>query len=292
MNTQLPKILILGSTGMLGNTVFKYLQSKHPTSVWGTTRSKQKENQIFFLDAKSTEKNLQEIINTTKIDYVINCIGILRSTIDVKELIKVNALFPNKLADLAEQYDFKLIHISTDAVFSEDAIEVYEDTPLSPTDLYGMSKVLGEPQSEHTLTFRTSILGHDFRKKKGVLSWIDNEKKETIAGYTNQTWTGCTTLQFAKLCEDIIIQNKFPSLRKQSPVYHFAPIEKTTKYELINQYAYLMHKKITIEKQKDRPITRLLATKYIDSLYLKNYSQTISNSLKDLLSFERVHYGK
>ncbi len=278
---------------MLGNTVFRYLQIKYPTSVWGTTRSKQKENRIFFLDVASVEKDLQNIIATTKIDYVINCIGLLRSTTDMKELIEVNALFPNKLADLAERYDFKLIHISTDAVFTEDANEVYEDTPLSPTDLYGMSKALGEPQSDHVLTFRTSILGHDSRKKKGLLSWIDNEQKEKITGYSNQTWTGCTTLQFAKLYEDTIIKNKFISLRKQSPVYHFAPIEKSTKYELIKQYTHLTHKKITVEEQKSTPITRILVTKYTNSLYLENYSQTISQSLRDLLSFEEsVRYGK
>jgi dTDP-4-dehydrorhamnose reductase len=166
------KILVLGKNGMLGQTVYKYLKDKY--IIDGTDRK--------TFDVLKDE--LENKYDLNKYDYVINCIGILNHETDRIKLITVNALFPNKLEQLAKEYDFKLIHISTDC---------YQDDTA-----YGKSKWLGELKD--SLTLRTSIIGHDTNKKgTGLLNWFLTQQE--CSGYSQTYWSGITTLELAKTIE-------------------------------------------------------------------------------------------
>ena len=116
-----------------------------------------------------------------------------------------NTILLYNLSVLSEKYDFKVIHISTDAVFAKNSGKSIEtDIPL-PEDIYGMTKYLGEISHKNVMNIRTSLIGLSPFKKSGLIEFALNSTGR-ISGYTNQKWSGCTNLQFAKLCEHIIYE--------------------------------------------------------------------------------------
>lgn len=283
-----PTILVLGSQGLLGRTVYRYLSGKYPKKIWRTThKASDTKNSFLFLDVSTCNSDFKKIIKKVKkVDYVINCIGILKEYASIENLILVNSLFPHMLSRLAQEYDFRIIHISTDAVYSPSAGSVKETDTPSPQDAYGTSKLLGELYSSHSLTFRTSIIGFDPIHKKGLLEWVRGQRNKTILGFINQKWTGCTSLQFAKLCEDVIYRSKFNSLRKCSATYNFAPLKPITKYKLIKSYISLCNYPIVVKKSRSNTITRILTSCIFDLDYLKQYTYDIKQALAELIIFE------
>ncbi len=283
-----PTILVLGSTGMLGRTVYKYLADKYPNTTWGTTRDKVKTtNKQLYFDAYKYAplfKNIKAEIK--KIDYVVNCIGVLRIYKSIEDLIYVNSLFPHRLLSLSTQYNFRIIHISTDAVFSEMSGKVNEEIYPSPSDLYGASKYLGEIHDKNSITFRTSIIGLDPLHHKGLLEWVRLQKNVQIPGFINQSWSGCTSLQFAKLCEELVIHNKFKNYRKLSPIIHFSPLGPVSKYDLIKTYLSLAELPITINRTYGKKITREVFSRFFDFKGMNEYTNDISKSVEELLAFE------
>ncbi len=284
-------ILILGADGMVGRTVFKYLTSLFPETVWGTTRNrKDTTKEKLFLEAQTYQKDFAKIVNhLKKLDYVINCTATLNTAQSIKNQIYVNGLFPHLLEELAEKNNCKLIHISTDAVFSPLSGKVIESSYPSPVDAYGMTKLLGETSSKNALTFRSSFVGLSPDKQQGLLEHV--LQKKITSGYSNQQWTGCTSLQFARLCAYIIRRNNFTFLRKQSPVYHFTPLGPISKYTLIKTFALIIDKNYQIKKQPGETITRRLTTQYFDSLTMNQYTTDITKALQELINFEE-HLSK
>ena len=273
---------------MLGRSVFFYLKSKYPNYIWGTHREKIRKGDLLKLNAQTLEADFKSIFKKLKrIDYVINCIGIVKENQVLNTLIETNGLFPHKLERLAEQYNFKLIHVSTDAVFSETAGAMNEKNLPAPTDNYGLSKLAGETTSENAITFRTSVLGLDPIDHKGLLEWILGNKK-TIKGYVNQIWSGCTVLQFAKLCEEIISKKKFGYLRKKSPFFHFAPLGPITKYQIIKVFLEELGRKKILKRAYGTKMTRTLKTLYFDYLSYNSYTNKISLALKEVIDFEKT----
>lgn len=280
-------ILILGADGMVGRTVYRYLQTIYPQNVWGTTRRKKNDNKtLLHFTTESYKKNFSNIIKKLKkIDYIINCIAITKNDYQREKLIYTNALFPLLLEKFVEEQQCKLIHISTDGVFPLLAGEVYESSPPGPNDYYSNSKLLGETLSKNALTFRTSFLGLDSVSHKGLLEKI-KRSNQSFNGYTNQIWTGCTTLQFAKLCEEIIKKNLFTKFRKASPILHFAPLGPLTKYEIVNTFTKLIKKSLIIKKTKGEERKRILRTDYIYLPFLNQYNNDIKKALQELINFE------
>ncbi len=278
-------ILVLGATGMLGHTVYSYLCLKFPNAIFGTTRNN---SEFFLLNVDSFEIDFKLIYKKIgKIDYVINCIGILNISKDKKEAEKVNAIFPQKISKYAEKFNFRLIHVSTDAVFNSQCGKVDENVTPDPDSFYGKTKLNGEPKNKHAISIRTSFLGFDWIKHKGLLEWALNSEND-IAGYTNQAWSGCTTLQFAKLCEFLIKGDNFDTFRKKSTVLHFSPLGPT-KYELLSKFINLLNKNIQVIKSKSNtPIKRLLTSVYFDNEFIKNYTTDLGKALSDLIKFERL----
>lgn len=278
-------ILILGSEGMVGRTIFRYLSSLQQHHVWGTTRKENTQNLLHFTvenyndDFKHIKKRIK------KIDYIINCIGVFNNFKSKKDLITINSLFPHLLEEISEKNNCKLIHISTDAVFSPLSGEVNEITPLSPNDLYGASKVLGETMSKNALTIRSSFIGFDPLHHKGLLEWTLQAK--TINGYTKTMWTGCTSLQFTQFCNELIDKNLFQKLRSKTPVVHFAPLGPISKFQLVKTILQCSNKKTPVKKTPGEKKEIFLTSNYLDLALMSQYTNDIKKALDELISFEK-----
>lgn len=283
-----PRILVLGSHGLLGRVVFNYLSENKKLSIYGTTRAKKINNdKLFFFEVENFQKNLDNILKKTQqLDSIINCIGILPRYKSIESLIKVNALFPHELANYGLKHRINIIHVSTDAVFPKNSGKVNENDSTNPDGFYGTSKFLGEIYDNNCLTIRTSIIGFSPYNKSGILESIKSRKK-SINGFTNQIWSGCTNLQFAQLCEKFILNKNFKAFRRVSPIYHFSPLTPTTKYTLIKIAMKLLGKNAILKKSKDIQINRILTTNYFDKLELGSYTNDVSLALSELLEFEK-----
>jgi dTDP-4-dehydrorhamnose reductase len=282
------KVLILGANGMVGRSVYLYLKSKHKY-VYAAARN---DNRLLRLSADNLEADLKTIINKIgKIDYVINCIGINNTALySKKEVLKTNSLFPKQLAKLSGKYGYKLIHVSTDAVFTPLSGKVTEKNTPNAKDLYGSSKLKGETDSKNSINIRTSIIGFSPEKKTGFLEWI-KKSNGLIDGYTNQKWSGCTALQFAKLCEYIIFNNNFSVLRNSSNIFHFAPLGPINKYKLVLKYTKVSGRKNKINKViSEKIITRYLDSVFFDKKFLNAYTTNLEQALGELIKMESKKY--
>lgn len=242
------KILIIGSKGMAGHMIKNYLESRNKYEVYSTFRKKENEilnEREFDLDAFNTEK-LKEILNIVKPDFVINCIGILNQFAEENPdiAIYVNGYFPHLLDRLSKEYNYKLIHITTDCVFSGKKGNYTENDFRDADSYYGRSKAIGEVNNDRTLTFRTSIIGPDINENGiGLFNWFMKQSGE-INGYSNVFWSGITTLELAKAIEASFEQNI-------SGIYHLTNNEKISKYDLLKLFAKYTGKEIKINKYED-----------------------------------------
>ena len=210
------KIIILGSTGMAGHMVNNYLSSREDFEITNLAFRKKLNESTIILDITDKD-SLVRIINKIKPEVIINCTGILLNGAkdNPANAIYVNAYFPHLLCSIANEIRVKLIHISTDCVFSGIKGNYQPDDPKDAQDIYGMSKALGEIINQKDLTIRTSIIGPEIKVDgEGLLHWFLNQQG-TIYGYTDAFWTGITTLQLAKIIEQSI-DNGFTGLLQYS----------------------------------------------------------------------------
>lgn len=232
------KIVVLGSRGMAGHIIAEYLDSLDKYKVFGVARESGKfvDKILDVLDEKSLEAYLSEV----KPDIVVNGVGVLvaQSNADISNAIITNGLLPHMLSKLGDRLDFKLIHLSTDCVFSGRDGGYTEDSPKDGLDSYAKSKALGEVINEQDLTIRTSIIGPELKNGTGLLNWFFQQNGE-IRGYTHAFWTGVTTLELAKVI-DAMIEQEITGL------YHLCPQNKISKYDLLLLFNKIWKKDIKI----------------------------------------------
>ncbi len=276
------KILVLGATGMLGRVVFKYFLKKKSLTTLGTSRTKN-EN-LFLLDVRE-KKSLKKILDQTgNIDFIINCIGTLKS--NPSKDYSINYTLSSHLEKLQKKYKFKLIDISTDDVFNSLSGKVNENSSPSPNNPYAKSKLRGEVSSNFSINIRTSIIGFDPEEKKGLIEFLKKNKK--VSGCIDQIWSGCTALQFARLCDYLMNNNSFTRLRRKTNVVHFAPLGPITKYELLKKISKTLLLKTRVVKYKsNEKIDRILTSSYFDKKFLRRYTTEIDQALTDLQKFEK-----
>jgi dTDP-4-dehydrorhamnose reductase len=220
------KILILGGKGMAGHAITSYFQQKPEYTVFYTSRDP-KDTSSIYVDVTDLTK-LEEIIETIKPDITINCIGILNdhASNNNKLAFQVNSLLPHQLVKLTERCQGKLIHISTDCVFSGSKGNYTEDDIPDGTSVYAQSKQLGEILSNKHLTIRTSIIGPELKEDGiGLFLWF-MQQNGVIKGYEKVWWNGVTTLELAKAIEVMIKQNV-------TGLYHLGSEKKISKFKLL-----------------------------------------------------------
>jgi len=219
------KVIVLGSSGMLGSTVMNHFIDCG-YDVTGSIRSGEfiKEN-VFVFDptASSTWKNFPK-----DADYVVNAIGIIKPFMldNIKDSIYINAIFPHILADRCKTFGSKLIHITTDCVYSGRDGGYNEDALHDALDDYGKSKSLGEPKN--CMVIRTSIIGPEIHKNASLVSWVQAQKGKEINGFTNHLWNGITTKTYAEVCHKIIKNDWY-----NDDLYHVHAPSIVTKFELV-----------------------------------------------------------
>lgn len=285
------KILVLGSTGMLGHMVLKILSEEDSFEVKGTHITDPAD--LFYLDAERGLEKLELICRENNgYNYFINCIGIARDKIDegssesVSRAVQINSIFPHKLAEFAKRNDTRVIHISTDGVFSGTTERYSEDAVPDCTDIYGRTKSLGEViGSSNFLNIRSSIIGPSPFEKRGLFEWFQSQPEEgTIRGYRNHFWNGVTTLQFAALCREIIKKRCFDDIMRESHLHHFCPNKPVSKYELLTILKKMLKKKIKITPYGDKKsqIRRVLTTNYSSLRNLFGGNKSIEDAFSEL----------
>lgn len=219
---------------------------------------------------------LYEILgNIQSNDVIVNCAGIIPQKNNYKEYfkyIKVNSLFPHKLQHIVNKYNAKLIHITTDCVFDGKKGTPYDENDIhTETNIYGVSKSLGEP--ENSTVIRTSIIGEELFNKKSLLEWVKSNKNGTIHGYYNHLWNGVTCLTLANIIKKIITDNLF-----WTGVRHIYSPNIVSKYDLccyINE-TYELNIKI-IKKTETKNINKSLASGHKLNFNIEEIKQQISN---------------
>ena len=230
------KILVLGGTGMLGHRLWLNLRQAYET--WVTVRGDASQ----FPDLAEFPKNyirthvdafifeqVTDAIVSVKPDLAINCIGLIKQVPLVNDplsSIPLNALFPHQLALICRKVGIRMIHISTDCVFSGKKGHYVESDPSDAEDIYGRTKFLGEVAYPHTITLRTSIIGRELKTRFGLIEWF-LAQKEPIRGYKKAIYTGFTADEFS----GIILNNIIPH-PELSGVYHVSS-DPISKYDLL-----------------------------------------------------------
>lgn len=230
------KILILGATGMIGQTMFKVLAQRMEWKVVGSIRSYKIEsgfdNALIYAGTDlSNSDQLITLFNKVKPDVVVNCAGLtkhLTAGNDPVSALTMNALLPNRLVQLCTMVNARLIHISTDCVFSGNAGNYCESDLPDATDIYGKTKAMGEVNGQNILTIRTSTIGHESGSKHGLLEWF--LAQEQCKGYQRAIFSGLPTVELARVVRDVVIPNI-----SLSGLYHVGadPINKLSLLQLI-----------------------------------------------------------
>lgn len=277
------QVLVLGATGMLGRIVYEYLFKEAGKNVNGTSTNRQSKKLIYFKFRKPTD--LESLFEKNRISFVINCIGALKGSLE-KKIKLLNIILPHSLLRLSKKYSFKIVNISTDAVFSAISGQVYETSTPNPEEIYGRSKLKGE-LLENTINIRTSILGFDPIEHKGLLEYILKNKNKKISGLTKKIWAGSTTLQLSHFIKWLISGDNFNNLLKKTNVIHFSPLGPVTKYEILKTFSNLTNN-VKIIKKNAAKQTRILKTIYIDEIKLKTYTKSLEKALGELIKYEKI----
>lgn len=222
------RIIVLGVNGMAGHLITLGLQnSMNQFEVIGIARTSSIINPDVILDV-SNFNDLELFIKKSNADVIINCIGLLNKTAEENpdKAILINSYLPHFLEAITKSTKTKIIHISTDCVFSGKEGSYVESSMRNGVGYYAQSKALGELNNKKDLTFRTSIIGPELNINGiGLFHWFFNQKNE-IKGYTNVFWTGITTLELLKAIKSSIDQDL-------KGIFHLVNNEKISKYQLL-----------------------------------------------------------
>lgn len=250
-------VLVLGVSGMIGRTIFRLLSQESGWQVSGSIRSKRYEGAALgkvFVDIDLINSDhLVKLFNKAKPDVVVNCAGLTKHVPKGNEPISaliMNALLPHRLASQCAIAGARLIHISTDCVFSGRSGSYQENDETDALDVYGKTKALGEVISENAITLRTSTIGHEHGTRLGLLEWFLAQKE--CKGYQHAIFSGLPTVELARVVRDIVIPNS-----SLNGLYNLGakPIDK---FSLLNLIAKVYKKNIKIEIEDKFRIDRSL----------------------------------
>ncbi len=230
------RILVLGGDGMLGHKLLAQLSLRHDVRVtlhrgladYAAYHLFDHRNAYPDVDVRSGER-LTEVLADFHPQVVVNAVGVVKQRAEAKAAIpsiEINALLPHRLALLARAIEARLVHISTDCVFSGRTGEYTEASTSDAEDLYGKTKFLGEVSDFGCITLRTSIIGRELSRKTGLLEWF-LAQRNPIKGYTNAIYSGLTTQEMARVIEHVIVH--FPDAHG---LYHVSS-EPISKYALL-----------------------------------------------------------
>jgi len=235
------RVLVLGSTGMLGSAVCRAFSAGPGFSVFAAVRTpdrmvalKRLESARFIVGVSVEElSSVETAMNEARPDLVVNCIGVIKqlaAAADPVASIYINSLFPHQLHRICRAHEARLIHVSTDCVFTGKKGSYLESDFPDADDLYGRSKLLGEVAGEGALTLRTSIIGEEFNSgSNGLVGWFLSQTGE-VKGFRKAIFSGFPTVTLARIIRDYIVPR--PDL---NGLYHVSaePIDKFNLLQLV-----------------------------------------------------------
>jgi dTDP-4-dehydrorhamnose reductase len=264
-SSKVDKVLVLGATGMLGHVVARTLIRSGYKNIIATVRSEEHLNQLpndirpFAVSGVDAVKmdSIEQVLSTSRPVAIVNCIGVIKqrcNSIENDALVSINGVFPHHLSRLSSRIGAKLVHISTDCVFSGKTGNYIETDLCDARDIYGKAKYLGEIVSEGHVTIRTSMIGHELSGKLSLLEWFLSQQG-TVPGYTRAVFSGLTTNEIARVLVRHVIFN-----RNLCGLYHLSG-KPIAKYDLLRLVANQYRKSIDITPDKSLIIDRSLNSK-------------------------------
>ena len=262
MNSGKTRVLILGASGMLGNTLLRFycrsegfqaIGSVRDTKAFGLLPTDLHPQVRVGFDLENGDR-LAELLASTRPDVVINCAGIVKqlaASDEVMACVPINTLLPHRLSSLCALAGARLVHMSTDCVFSgSKGLYTETDTP-DASDLYGRSKQMGEVTAPHALTLRTSIIGHELAGARSLINWFLSQPGP-VKGYRRAIFSGLPTVEIARVIRDHVLPA--PHL---SGLYHLSA-DPISKFDLLTLVAAQYGKRIEIQPDDIVAIDRSL----------------------------------
>ena len=282
------KILVIGASGMIGNAVLRVLAEHDGFDVWGTVRDASvkhcftSEIASRLIEDVSVEcpQNFAKILDDICPNVVVNCAGLTKHKSQVDDpliSIPINTLMPHWLARLCKLIGARLIHVSTDCVFSGQKGNYVETDVTDAYDVYGKSKALGELFYPHTVTLRTSTIGHELRTKYGLLDWFLSQES-SCNGFAKAIFSGLPTVVFAQIIRDIVIEHE-----ELSGLYHVAA-KPISKLKLLQLIAGVYGKSIEIV-----PNDKLIIDRSLNSDYFRTATGFIAPDWEEMIQLMHAY---
>lgn len=272
----------------MGHQVFNYLKDNSDFNLSNISYRRKLNNETILLDAIRSEQNFFNQIKHIQPNYIVNCIGVLISEAkqDSERAISLNAHLPHNLAKLANIMNAKLIHMSTDCVFSGNKKSPYLETDKKDgKDTYAKTKALGEVISENHLTIRTSVVGPEIIDglEEGLFHWFMNQSG-VIEGFTKAIWSGVTTIELAKSIKWFIDNDT-------TGLYQLTNGISINKYDLLQLFKKYTHKDIEIIPINGNETNKsFIDTRKLIDYEIPSYEQMISD-LVQLIANNRALYS-
>lgn len=234
------RVLVLGATGMLGNAMLRFFADSPGFEAHGSARSPSgvrllredlRDRVHAGVDVENPDA-LARLLDEVRPQAVVNCIGLVKQLAEADDplaALPINALLPHRLARLCSLAGARLVHVSTDCVFSGTRGQYKESDAPDAQDLYGRSKLLGEVDYPNAVTLRTSIIGHELNSAHGLVGWF-LAQAGSVRGYAKAVFSGFPTVELARIVRDFVLPH--PEL---TGLYHAsaAPIDKLTLLRLV-----------------------------------------------------------
>jgi dTDP-4-dehydrorhamnose reductase len=267
------KVLVLGSAGLIGHQVYNYLKDSDNYELYNISYQNKIQDDTVLLDARNEQVFIDKITSISP-KYIVNCIGILidGSNADPENSIFLNSYMPHRLTRLADKINAKLIHISTDCVFSGDKKESYIETDEKDgRGVYAKTKGLGEIINDTHLTLRTSVVGPELKDDgEELFHWFMNQSSD-ISGYTKAIWSGVTTTELAKAVKWSIDNNI-------TGLYHVTNNSSISKYDLLKLFQKYTKKDINIKPFSGKDVDKsFIDTRLLIDYKIPSYDQMISD---------------
>ena len=283
------KVCVLGAGGLLGHMLIRVLSESN--DVYGSTREVRSSSSplvrflpqdkwIGEIDA-SNRDSINRVFGFADFDAVINCIGLIKqrnSQVSDHEMMAINAEFPHQLAQVANSHGTRVIHISTDCVFSGDKGNYVETDEPDSVDVYGKSKLLGELNDAQNMTLRTSHIGRELTVRKSFIEWLLNQKSGRVNGYSHAIYSGLTTRELSRLISVLLHTNS-----GITGIFHVSS-QPISKLEIINKLNELLNLQIAVTPDSSVQINRSLNSDKFQratGLMPNNWDQMLSEFCKD-----------
>jgi dTDP-4-dehydrorhamnose reductase len=281
------KVLILGSAGLIGHQTYNYLKESDNYELHNISCRNKIQDDTILLDARDENFFIDKIVSI-KPKYIVNCVGILinGSNENPENAIFLNSYLPHRLARLADKINAKLIHISTDCVFSGDKKEPYTETDEKDgSGIYAKTKGLGEVINDRHLTLRTSVVGPELKNNgEELFHWFMNQSG-SISGFTEAIWSGVTTIELAKAVKWSIDNNI-------TGLYHVTNNSSISKHDLLQLFQKYTKKDINIKSFSGKYVDKsFIDTRLLMDYEIPSYDQMISDMVS-LIANNRPLYSQ